>query len=92
MGPNTRSIFRMSRQTIVIEDLEPSERYEVWVQANTSSPKVGKSKSVYETTFEQLNILRYISELEHVISYEWLSPNHNQVKRHQLEYFERYAS
>ena len=84
--------FRMSWQTIVIDDLEPGEKYEVWVQANTSSPKVGKSNSVYETTFEQLNIPRYINELKHIVSYEWLAPKHNQVKRHQLEYFERYAS
>ena len=83
--------FRISEQTIVIEDLVPSETYEVWVQANTSSHKIGKSKSVYETMFEQLNILRYISELHHVVSYEWLAPHHNQVKRHQLEYFVRYT-
>ena len=82
----------MSRQAIVIEGLDPGEKYEVWVQANTSNPQTSKSKTVHETTFEQLNILRYISELKHVINFEWLAPSHNRVKWHQLEYFERYEN
>ena len=82
--------FSNNWQTIVIDGLEANENYEIYVKANTSSPKVGKSDTVYETTFEQLNIPRYINELKHTVTYEWLAPNHGQVKRHQLEYFERY--
>ena len=49
----------------MIDGLEADENYEIYVKANTSSPKVGKSDTVYETTFEQLNIPRYINELKH---------------------------